>query len=66
MNQDTTYQNHIIRIQPHHDRCSEYSFVIIDSEGNEIKHVNTGGDTWEKALAKAKGMIDLEILLQEQ
>ena len=66
MDQNINYKNHTIRIQPHHDRCSEYAFTIIDPEGNEIKHVYTGGDTQETALSRAQEMIDMELHLQKE
>lgn len=64
--QDTLYKNHIIRVQPHQERCSEYAFDIIDPEGIDIKHVDDGGDTKEKAIAKAQEMIDVDLAFQNQ
>jgi len=65
MSEEQNYKEHNIRITPHKEYCSEYSFVIIDPRGEEIKHVSNGGVTLDNALEKAKQMIDLELELQE-
>jgi hypothetical protein len=66
MSEDISYKGHTIRVTPHQDQCSEYAYVIVDSEGNEIKHVTKGGDTREKAVANAQEMIDFEEKLQQE
>lgn len=66
MHKDFSYQNYTIRIQAHQDQCSEYAYVIVDPEGNEIKHVTKGGDTQDRALANAQEMIDFELNLAQE
>ncbi len=64
MNQEIKYKDYTIRIQPHQELCSEYAYVIVDPQGQEIKHVTNGGDTQDRAVANAKEMIDFELKLQ--
>lgn len=66
MSQDVTYKGHTIRIEPHQDQCSEYAYVILDAQGNEIKHVTMGGDTQDRAVSNAKEMIDFEERLKQE
>ncbi|MDZ7759910.1 MAG: hypothetical protein U5L00_06590 [Desulfovermiculus sp.] len=66
MSKEVTYKNHTIRIDNHPDVGSTFSFVIIDSEGKEIKHVPRGGDTEESAIQTAQEMIDFESKLSEE
>ncbi len=66
MSNEQNYKEHTIRITPHKEYCSEYSFVIISPRGEEIKHVSSGGVTLDNALEKAKQMIDFELELQEE
>lgn len=63
---EETYKGYSIKTTPYKEYCSEYSFVITDPGGEEIKHVSNGGSTMESALQKAKQMIDIELELQEE
>lgn len=60
------YKEHTIEITPFDKLCSNYSYVIRDSEGKEIKHVEMGGDSEDVALENAKKMIDFEKELARQ
>ena len=66
MSKEVSYKNHTIHIDPHPDVGSAYSFVIIDSEGKEIKHVQRGGDSEESAIETAQQMIDFEYDLNKE
>ncbi len=66
MQEDVPYKNYTIRVYLHQDRCSDYSYVIIDPDGNEIKHVTGGGNTKDKAIANAEEMIDMELKIQQE
>jgi hypothetical protein len=66
MSKEVTYKNHTIRIEPHQDLGSAFSFVIIDPNGKEIKHVSRGGDSEESAIETAQQMIDFEYDYSQQ
>jgi len=53
------YKGWKIEVGKEDNMCSNYSFDIIDSSGNG-QHVKMGGETRERALERAKEMIDLE------
>lgn len=63
---DTTntneYKGWQIEIGKENDKCSNYSFSITSPAG-ESEHVSMGGITEERAIERAKEMIDLEIEL---
>ena len=65
MSKEVTYKNYTIRIQEHPEVGSAYSFVILDSQGNEIKHTQRGGDSEESAIETAQQMIDFEHNLRQ-
>ncbi|MFP3982595.1 MAG: hypothetical protein ACLFV2_02760 [Desulfurivibrionaceae bacterium] len=60
------YKQYSVEITPLDKFCSNYSYVIRDSEGKEIKHVQMGGDTEDKAVENALKMIDFEIELAKE
>jgi len=66
MSKEVTYKNYTIRIQEHPEVGSAYSFVILDSQGNEIKHTQRGGDSEESAIETAQQMIDFEYDLSQE
>jgi hypothetical protein len=66
MTKEVTYKQKTIRIEPHQDVGSAYSFVILDENGTEIKHVQRGGDSEESAIETAQQMIDFEQDYSEQ
>ncbi len=53
------YRGWKIEIGKEDTLCSSYSFDIIAPSGNR-QHVKMGGDTRERALERAKEMIELE------
>jgi len=68
MTQEKTvqYKQYTIGITPHDERCSNYAFVIRDSQGKEIKHVRMGGDTEDVAMENAQKMIDFELAYEQE
>ena len=62
---NVSYKNYTIRIEPYDEHCSRYSYVIVDPEGREVKHVQAGGDSEEKAAENAQKMIDFEYAYSE-
>ena len=64
MTSNTTkeYQGWQIEIGKEDDKCSNYSFSITSPAG-ESQYVSMGGITVDRALERAKEMIDLEIEL---
>ena len=66
MGKEVTYKNYTIRIEEHPDVGSAYSFVILDSQGNEIKHTQRGGDSEESAIETAQQMIDFEYQISKE
>jgi hypothetical protein len=55
-----TYNGWDIRVENKNNMCSNFSFEIIDSTGRK-QQVALGGDSEQRALERAREMIDLEI-----
>lgn len=53
------YNGWKIHIEKNNDMCSNFSFDITDPDGRK-QHVSLGGDTKERALERAREMIDME------
>lgn len=60
-----TYKDWIITVTPEQKLCSRFSFDICDPEGKK-QHVSMGGDNVQRALERAKEMIDMEIELARE
>jgi len=58
------YKGRTIRLHPVGNYCSNFSMVMEDDCGNVIRHVPAAGDSEEKALARAREMIDIDIELE--
>jgi hypothetical protein len=59
------YNGWTIRVNSEHNMCSNFSFDIVDPSGRE-KHVSMGGDNENRALARAKEMVDMEIAMTRE
>lgn len=57
------YKGWTIAIGKEDNMCSSYSFDITDPSGNS-QHVKMGGDTKERALERAREMVDLETAME--
>lgn len=57
------YQGWSITVKADHTMCSKYSFDLADPDGR-LSHVSMGGDNVERALERAKEMIDLEMEME--
>ncbi len=58
-----SYNGWGIKVQSEHNLCSNFSFDITDPSGHR-QHVTMGGDDAQRALERAKELIDQEISLQ--
>lgn len=58
------YQGWTISVQAAEEKCSHFSFDITDPSGYN-QHVSMGGITEQRAIERAKEMIDMEIALAE-
>ncbi|MGB3224670.1 MAG: hypothetical protein WBB23_17840 [Desulforhopalus sp.] len=56
---EKNYTDWIIRIIPQKSMDESFSFEIIDPHGN-CKHVDTGGNTLQEAIERAKKMVDVQ------
>ena len=59
-----TYRDWKITIQRERNMCSNFRFDITDPSGKSL-HTPLGGETAQRAMARAKEMIDLEISFSE-
>ena len=55
-----TYRDWNITVNAEHNMCSNFSFDITDPSGRS-QHISMGGDNKERALDRAREMIDMEI-----
>lgn len=53
------YRGWNISIKAEEQRCSNYSFSITDPSG-QTQNVSMGGDNEQRALERARAMIDME------
>lgn len=60
-----SYNGWSIQINSENTMCANFSFDITDPDG-KTQHVTMGGDDAQRALERAKEMIDLEISLQQE
>ncbi len=60
-----TYNGWSIAVKEGKNLCAKFSFDITDPSGN-TQHVKMGGENSERALERAKEMIDLEISFLEE
>lgn len=58
------YQGWSITVTAEHNLCSNYSFDLTDPDSRS-RHVSMGGDNVERALERAREMIDLELELAQ-
>lgn len=59
------YKDWTIAVTPEKNLCAKFSFDITDPKGKS-QHVSMGGESSERALERAKEMIDLEISFLEE
>lgn len=59
------YKGWSITVTAASDMCANYSFDIISPEGKS-QHVKLGGDTEQRAIERAREMIDMEWALAEE
>jgi hypothetical protein len=59
------YRGWTITVNSEKNMCANFSFDITDSAGNS-QHVAMGGDTPERAVERAKEMIDMELAIGEE
>jgi len=57
-----TYKGWTITVIAEQNKCSNFSFDITDPSGRS-QHISMGGDNEQRALARAREMIDMEIAL---
>lgn len=58
------YKGWTISVTAEENQCSSFSFDIISPSG-AIQHVAMGGITEQRAIERAREMIDMEIALSE-
>lgn len=58
-----SYKNWQIRVKKEQNLCAKYSFYITDPKGNS-QHVKMGGDNEQRAMERAREMIDMEISIE--
>lgn len=65
MSKTTTdnYEGWDIRVTAENNMCAHYSFAITDPSGR-TQHVKMGGESEQRALERAREMIDMEISFQ--
>lgn len=65
MNKKTTdnYNGWNITVNEEQNRCAHFSFDITDPSGR-TQHVKMGGESEQRALERAREMIDMEISFQ--
>lgn len=62
-NIEREYKGWTIRLTPEGEMCSAFAMVLLNADGEEVKHVKTAGATEERAIERGKEMIDMEIAL---
>lgn len=67
MNSRTTdsYNGWTISVTAEKNMCANFSFDITDPSGRR-QHVAMGGDSEERALERAREMIDMELAMTEE
>jgi len=58
-----SYKGWKVQVTAEQNMCANFSFDITDSEGKN-QHVRMGGDNQQRAMERAKEMIDMEISFQ--
>jgi len=58
------YRNWSISVTAENNKCSSFSFDIKSPEGG-VQHVAMGGITEQRAIERAREMIDLEIVFSK-
>ncbi|WP_458775716.1 hypothetical protein [Desulforhopalus sp. 52FAK] len=59
------YKGWTISITASNNLCAKFSFDITDPSGKS-QHVKMGGEKAQRAMERAKEMIDMEISFQEE
>ena len=59
------YKGWTIMVKAESNMCANFSFEITDPEGNS-QHVTMGGDSSQRAVERAREMIDLELAFSEE
>lgn len=59
-----SYKGWLITVSAEDSMCAHFSFDITDREG-KTQHISMGGHNAERALERAKEMIDLELSFLE-
>ncbi len=60
-----TYKGWSLSVQAERNMCSNFSFDITDPAGR-TRHVAMGGDSRERAVERAREMIDMEISMADE
>lgn len=59
-----TYKGWTISVKAEKNMCADFSFDITDPSGRS-QHVAMGGDNQQRAMERAREMIDMELAIQE-
>lgn len=59
------YKGWTITVKAESNMCANFSFEITDPEGNS-QQVTMGGDSSQRAVERAREMIDLELAFSEE
>jgi hypothetical protein len=60
-----TYRGWNISVSAEHNMCSNYCFDLTDPSGH-MQHISMGGDNEQRALERAREMIDMELTFVEE
>lgn len=63
--QKDTYKGWSFSVTPESNMCSKFSFNITDPAGH-TQHIAMGGDSAQRAMERAKEMIDSELAMADQ
>lgn len=63
--QSFTYKDWTFRVHRQKDMCANFSFDITSPSGT-TQHVKMGGENENRAMERAKEMIDMEIALLDE
>lgn len=60
------YKGWTIRLTPDGELCSEFAMVLLNPEGEEVKHVKAAGATEARAFERGQEMVDMELAIAGQ
>jgi len=58
---DHTYKGYSIELTPNGEYCAAFAADIRDSSGHVVSHLGVAGNTEERAIDRARELVDFEL-----